>query len=96
MVFLIATNYLLSTIQNFESMHKPNEYGQKCLDKLHKQIINGSIDRATQVQIIELLSSHLMLSTTTTFAEMSRVSYRAARNKPPDIVIDGIHFYIFA
>ena len=85
---------MLSVIQNFEPMSESNEYGQKCLGKLHKQVINRSIDKPTQVQIIELLCSHLDLATTTTFAEKNAISYRAARNKTPDIVIDGIYFYI--
>lgn len=74
-------------------METPNEYRQKVLDRLHEKVLSGDIDKAAQLQIIELMAAHLYLMTTTTFSRRSGKSYRAIRNRTPDAVIDGIQFY---
>jgi hypothetical protein len=74
-------------------METPNEYGQRCLNKLHAQILSGAINPATQVEIIELLCAHLHLLTTQRYADRKGISYNGAKKHRHDLEIDGIKYY---
>lgn len=75
-------------------METPNNYGQRCIDRLHDQILSGAIDMPTQVQIIELLAAHLQPMTLTAYAQRKGISYQAARKHSHDFVLDGVKFFL--